>query len=139
MEASDAYVASLYPPESNHLLDLEALEKPNVSFFVARKEGEIVGCCALVNCGDGTGEIKRMFIEPTARGFGISKQMMDALISRGLGLRLLALRLETGIHQPEAIKLYRGYEFQEIEPLGIYKPDPLSLFMERKMSEASAI
>lgn len=30
LELSDAYAASLYPPESNHLVDIATLEKPNV-------------------------------------------------------------------------------------------------------------
>lgn len=47
LELSDAYAASLYPAESNHMVDVSALEMPTVSFFVARSDGEIVGCCAL--------------------------------------------------------------------------------------------
>lgn len=58
---------------------------------------------------------------------------MDRLILRGLEMRLRAIRLETGIHQPEAIGLYRSYGFQEIEPFGAYKADPLSLFMEKEL------
>ncbi len=134
LEASDAYAASLYPADSNHPLDLESLEKPNVTFFVAKRDDEIVGCCALVNSGDMTGEIKRMFVDPDARGLKISKRMMDQLVLRGLEMHLLAIRLETGIYQPEAIRLYRGYGFREIEPFGTYKADPLSLFMEKGLS-----
>lgn len=137
LEASDAYAASLYPAASNHPLDLETLEKPNVTFFIARRDDEIVGCCALVDSGDMTGEIKRMFVDPSARGFKISKQMMDKLVLRGLEMRLRAIRLETGIYQPEAIKLYRGYGFQEIEPFGAYKADLLSLFMEKELSSTT--
>lgn len=63
LELSDAYAASLYPAESNHLVDLSQLEQPTVSFFVARRDGEVVGCCGLVEAGDGTAEIKRMFVD----------------------------------------------------------------------------
>lgn len=134
LELSDAYAASLYPAESNHLVDVSMLEKDTVSFLVARKDGSIVGCCALVEAADGTAEIKRMFVDPEARGLKIGKLLMDALIERGRELSLSAIRLETGIHQPEAIGLYRRYGFVEIEPFGAYKPDPLSLFMERRLS-----
>ncbi|KKX34479.1 GNAT family N-acetyltransferase [Rhizobium sp. LC145] len=134
LELSDAYAASLYPAESNHLVDVSTLEKDTVSFLVARKDGSIVGCCALVEAADGTAEIKRMFVDPEARGLKIGKLLMDALIERGRELSLSAIRLETGIHQPEAIGLYRRYGFVEIEPFGAYKPDPLSLFMERRLS-----
>lgn len=133
MEMSNTYMASLYPAESNHMVDIDALEKPTVSFFVARHDGAIVGCCALVEAGDGTAEIKRMFVDPSARGLRIGQMMMDALIARGQGLGLLAIRLETGISQPEAIGLYRKAGFAEIEPFEPYKLDPLSMFMELKL------
>lgn len=130
MDLSNAYMASLYPAESNHLVDLEALEQPNVSFLVARNDGEIVGCCALVEAGNGTAEIKRMFVDPEARGLRIGKLMMNALVERARELELEAIRLETGISQPEAINLYRKAGFIEVEPFPPYKPDPLSMFME---------
>lgn len=133
MDMSNAYMASLYPAESNHMVDIDTLEKPTVSFFVARNEGQIVGCCAVVDAGDGTGEIKRMFVDPQARGLKIGQLMMDAIIARGQELRLSAIRLETGISQPEAIGLYRKAGFVEIEPFAPYKPDPLSMFMELKL------
>lgn len=134
LQASDAYAASLYPTESNHLLDLGSLERPDVTFFVARRDGEICGCCALVDAGDGTGEIKRMFVDPAARGLKISKRLMEQVTLRAMELQLVALRLETGIYQPEAINLYRSCGFSEIEHFGTYKADPLSIFMEKAVA-----
>lgn len=131
---SDAYMASLYPAESNHLLDVSALEKSAVHFFVARNEGRVVGCAALVEAGDGTAEIKRMFVDPEARGLSLGKKLMAALEEQAQSLALSATRLETGISQPEAIGLYRKAGFVEIAPFAPYKPDPLSMFMEKKLS-----
>ncbi|ABC90971.1 probable acetyltransferase protein [Rhizobium etli CFN 42] len=133
LDLSDAYAASLYPAESNHMVDLSSLEKPSVSFFVARNEGAIVGCCALVEAGNGTAEIKRMFVDPQARGLRIASRLMNALEANAREKRLTAIRLETGIYQPEAIALYRKYGYREIEAFGTYLPDPLSLFMEKRL------
>jgi putative acetyltransferase len=133
LDLSDAYAQSLYPAESNHLVDLSSLEKPSVSFFVARNDGAIVGCCALVEAGDGTAEIKRMFVDPEARGLRIAGGLMNALEAIAREKGLAAIRLETGIYQPEAIALYRKYGYRDIEPLGSYLPDPLSLFMEKRL------
>ncbi|MFB2553284.1 GNAT family N-acetyltransferase [Ensifer soli] len=130
---SDAYAQSLYPPESNHLVDLDALETPAVSVFVARRDGAVVGCCALVAAGDGTAEIKRMFVDPAARGLKIGRRLLERIEEEGRALAIHAIRLETGIYQPEAIALYRGAGFAEIEPFGDYRPDPLSLFMEKPL------
>ncbi|MDM9622373.1 GNAT family N-acetyltransferase [Rhizobium sp. S96] len=133
LELSDAYAQSLYPPESNHLVDLSTLEKPTVSFFVARNGDEVVGCCALVEAGDGTAEIKRMFVDPEARGLKVASKLMNALEALAGEKQLTAVQLETGIYQPEAIGLYRKYGYIEIEPFGSYLPDPLSLFMEKRI------
>ena len=119
------------PAESNHLVDIGALEKDNVSFFVVRHGGRVVGCGALVEAGDGTAEVKRMFVDPEARVCASASLIMDTLIARGEELGLSAIRLETGISQPEAIGLYRKAGFVEIEAFAPYKPDPLSLFMEK--------
>ena len=128
---SDAYMAALYPAESNHLLDLAALEKPGVTFFVARNGGDIVGCCALVEAGDGTAEIKRMFVDPAARGLSIGRLLLEAVERRARAQALGAVRLETGRDQPEALGLYRKCGYAEIAAFGDYQPDPLSLFMEK--------
>jgi len=130
---SDAYAASLYPAESNHLVDLTTLEEPEVSFFVARHGDIVVGCVALVEAGDGTAEIKRMFVDPQARGLRAASGLMDELEERARARGLDAIRLETGIYQPEAIGLYRKYGYVEIGPFGSYQPDPLSLFMEKRL------
>jgi len=133
LEMSDAYMADLYPAESNHLLDVSSLEKPGVEFFVARNDGRIVGCCALVDAGDGTAEIKRMFVDPESRGLSIGRRLMEMLDSAGREMGLVAIRLETGISQPEALGLYRRFGYVEIGPFGTYKADPLSLFMEKQL------
>lgn len=134
LEQSDAYAQSLYPAESNHLVDISALEKPSVAFFVARHEGEIVGCCALVDAGDGTAEIKRMFVDPEARGLKIGRRLLERIEAQGRDAGLSVIRLETGIYQPEAIGLYRTAGYADIGPFGTYQPDPLSLFMEKRIA-----
>lgn len=133
LEMSDAYAASLYPVESNHMLDLGSLEGESVTFWVARLDGEIVGCGALVEAGDGTAEIKRMFVDPQARGQKVARRLMDRMEEAAVKKRLTALRLETGIYQPEAIGLYRTFGYVEAPPFGDYRPDPLSIFMEKTL------
>lgn len=133
LEMSDMYMAALYPAESNHLLDISQLEKPGVHFLVARQGEAVVGCASLVEAGDGTAEIKRMFVDPDARGLKLGKGLMEALEQLGRDNDIRAIRLETGISQPEAIGLYRACGYREIPPFGDYKPDPLSLFMEKPL------
>ncbi len=133
LDMSDAYMAALYPAESNHLLDLASLEKPGVWFLVARRGEDVVGCASLVEAGDGTAEIKRMFVDPEARGLKLGKRLMEELEALARRKGIEAIRLETGITQPEAIGLYRAWGYVEIGPFGAYRQDPLSLFMEKRL------
>jgi putative acetyltransferase len=134
LAASDAYMASLYPAESNHMVDVNTLKQPQVTFLVARAEGRAVGCGAVVQSAEGWAEIKRMFVSPAARGRQVGRKLLERLEAVARDKGITALRLETGISQPEALALYRSAGFREIEPFGDYRPDPLSLFMEKTIT-----
>jgi putative acetyltransferase len=133
IEQLDSHMASLYPAESNHLLPVETLRQPNVTFLTARVDGEVAGCGAFVNQGGEYAEIKRMFVLPEFRGLKLGRRILDELenLARASGLELA--RLETGIHQPEALALYERAGYQRRGPFGDYSEDPLSIFMEKKL------
>ena len=129
----DAYCAALYPAESNHLMDIASLMQGDVLFLVARDvDGTAVGCAALVNKQD-YGEVKRMFVDERRRGLGTGRKLLEHLVMFARMSGLSVLRLETGIHQPEAIGLYERLGFERRAPFGDYREDPLSLFMEMRL------
>ena len=67
--ALDRYQSVLYPAESNHLLDLTELPDDSLILMIIRDtQLNAVGCGAVVLNGDGTGEMKRVYIDPTHRG-----------------------------------------------------------------------
>ena len=131
---SDALMQSLYPAESNHLVDIEQLAQPHVHFFVAREEGRALGCGSFVLGTDGHAEMKRVFVDPAARGKGVARAIMQALEREAAKLGVTRMQLETGIKQPEAIALYRKFGYAERGPFGSYQPDALSLFMEKRLA-----
>ena len=133
LRTSDAYYAALYPAESNHLVDIASLQQPDTSFFVARIDGAVRGIAA-IRRHSGYGEVKRMFVDPTARGLKLGSRLLSALEADARAVGLSCLRLETGVRQPEAIALYRAAGFREIEPFGGYQADPNSLFMEKSLA-----
>jgi putative acetyltransferase len=137
LEASDAYMALLYPAESNHLLDVGALQKPEVTFVVARVDGRAAGCGAVVRPAAGWAEIKRMFVAEGARGQRIGQKLLQRLECVAAVAGCQILRLETGVKQTEAIGLYRSAGFAEIPAFGDYKSDPLSVFMEKSITAES--
>jgi putative acetyltransferase len=133
LEALDAYQSALYPAESNHFLDVDALAAPTVRFVVARREGTALGCAALCIDPGGYGELKRMYVTPEARGMRLGRRLLDRIEAEARREGLEYVRLETGIHQPEALGLYRSAGYREREPFGDYAPDPLSVFMEKRL------
>src|SRR5262245_44825960 len=133
IEELDAYQSALYPAESNHLLDVETLCGADIRFFVARSGSEAAGCGALRIDPAGYGEVKRMFVRPSARGMNLGKRILSRIEAQAREEKLSCLRLETGIHQREALGLYRSAGFVECEPFGDYRPDPLSVFMEKTL------
>ena len=102
-----------------------------VAFFLIRDDGTPVGCGGVQLFGTEFGELKRMYIRPEFRGAGHARSLLDHLAayvrSRGVGV----LRLETGIHQTAAIRLYERAGFRRIPPFGPYTDDPLSLCYEK--------
>lgn len=132
LNASDAYMAGLYPAESNHLLDVETLRHPDIRFLIVEVGGRAVACGA-IRIMDGYGELKRMWVDPALRGHRLGVRILEALIAEARRLALPVLRLETGISQPEALGLYRRFGFEDIAPFGDYQPDPLSVFMELRI------
>lgn len=130
---SEAVSAALYPAESNHMLDLGELLRPEVSFYVARRGAAALGCGALVRARDGTGELKRFFVADEARGQGVGAALAAAVEAEARAGGLSALRLETGISSAAAIALYRRAGFLPREAFPPYRPDPWSVFMEKSL------
>lgn len=129
----EAYLSPMYPSESRHGYSVEKLLREGVAFFVTRQDGAPAGCGGVQLYGGDYGEVKRMYVRPAFRGLGLAKRMLDHLAGHARAHGVNLLRLETGIHQHEAIGLYEGWGFERIPPFGSYHEDPLSLFFEKKL------
>ena len=121
----------IYPDESQHGYSIEKLLSEGVAFFMVRVDGVSAGCGGVQIFGD-YGELKRMYLRAEFRGQGLGRLLVEHLAdhARGHGARLL--RLETGIYQTDAIRLYERMGFYEIPPFGPYVLDPNSVFYERE-------
>ena len=96
----DGMFHRLYPAQSNHLVDVETLASPEIHFFVARRNGEAMGCGALWHRDPAYGEIKRVYVRLEARGLKLSKLIMARLEQDAREHGLKTLKLETGTLQP---------------------------------------
>jgi putative acetyltransferase len=132
----EAHSAKLYPAESNHHLPLSALRASNVRFLVVRDANDrAVGTGALALNGVWA-ELKRMWVIPEARRLGVSKIILAALEARARSEGIRTLRLETGVKNHAALGLYTRAGFKRRDPFGDYRADPLSVFMQKDLSNS---
>jgi len=130
----DEYLMGLYPPETNYLLDVEALAAPEVRFFLAYLDHQTAGCAALRRLDAQSGEVKRMYVRPEFRGREYGKLLIDHLAAHAKSHGITLLRLETGIHQLAAIRLYEQYGFRQIPPFAPYFENPVSRCYEMSLA-----
>ena len=128
----ESHLAAHYAAESRHGYSVEKLIAQDVAFFVLR-DGEVAaGCGGIQLFGTEYGELKRMYVRPAFRGRGFGKRILDHLAGHARKNGITRLRLETGIHQQEAIAMYEAAGFRRIPPFGPYRDDPVSLCLERQ-------
>ncbi len=127
-------LSAVYAAASRHGYSVEKLIRENVAFFVIRHDGEPAGCGGIQFFGDAYGEVKRMYVRPKFRGKGLAKMLLQHLEHFARENNVRVLRLETGIHQHEAIGLYEKCGFVRIPPFGAYvKSADTSLCFEKKL------
>lgn len=129
----DEYQVPLYPAESHHGIDLEALSQPHVVFAVARDDAHTALACGALVLNAEFGELKRMYTLPEHRGQGLAGRILAALEAEGRRRGYLRFALETGYLQPEAIRFYERHGFERTGPFGDYQEDPNSIFMQKQV------
>ncbi len=132
LQASHALMKSLFPPEDNHFLSIDALCTPDIHFFIAREGDTTLGCAALADKTE-YGELKSMFVAEAARGKGAADALMRQLEDHARTLKLPVLRLETGSLLHAAHKLYERHGFSLCQPFGNHRANDTSIFMEKRL------
>lgn len=106
---------------------------PDGAFLVGSADGGDVACGGVCRFDAETAEIRRMYVVPERRGAGFSRRMLGALEDEARSLGYRRVRLETGVHQHEALGLYRSSGFEEIPRYGPYADDELSVCFEKPL------
>lgn len=125
----------LYEGEADIGLTREAsmFEPPDGAFFVIRREGRAVACGGIARFDEERGEVKRMYVVPGARGLGLGRTILVALEDEARRLGYIALVLETGDRQPEALGLYRSSGYEPMPCYPPYDSRALSLCFEKRL------
>ena len=131
--ALDQELARRYRPEQRFGPNLkrEHLEEGRGVFLVARVEGLAIGCGALRRLDAATGEVKRMYVDPDLRGQGVGARILRELEASAAAMGVRRLVLETGVHQAEAIAVYRRTGFNPIPCWGEYATSETSVCYEK--------
>ena len=112
---------------------LERMEAPGAAFVIARANGKAVGCAAIRPLTSDVAEMKRVFVQHRARGRGVGRTLIEKLeqIARGEGFS--EIWIETGLRQPDAIRLYESLGYTRRAAFGDYKDEPLSVCYEKRL------
>lgn len=84
--------------------------------YIAYLDDKAVGVAGLRRFNDTESEVKRMFVNPASRGFGIGKLLLEKCIETARGLDYRTVKLDTADFMKAAIKLYTDHGFVEIPP-----------------------
>lgn len=123
------------PPESIHALDLEALRRPEITFWTVWEGSELLGCGAIKQLDPLHGEIKSMRTAARHKGKGVAAGLLAHILEQAGRRGYRRLSLETGSMQAfaPAHRLYARYGFAMCEPFADYIEDPNSVFMTREI------
>ena len=125
------------PPESTHVLDLDGLRVPEITFWSVWDGPDLVGCGALKQLDPSHGEIKSMHTAAKHRGRGVGLAVLEQILAeaRARGYRRLSLETGSMAAFAPARALYSGFGFEECPPFGSYKLDPNSVFMTLELRD----
>jgi putative acetyltransferase len=123
------------PPDACHVLPLDGLRDPAVTFWSARDEGALVGVGALKKLAPDHGEIKSMRTAPGALGRGVGRAILHHIVGEARSRGYRRLSLETGSTEPfaAALRLYESDGFVPCGPFGDYKNTPFTRFLTREL------
>lgn len=128
-------MAELSPPESVHALDLDALRKPDITFWTAWQDRQLLGCGALKALSSDHGEIKSMRTAREHLRRGVASALLRHILGEAHRRGYHRLSLETGSMAgfAPARALYARHGFTDCGPFSNYKLDPNSHFMTREL------
>ncbi|MEZ5722708.1 MAG: helix-turn-helix domain-containing GNAT family N-acetyltransferase [Paracoccaceae bacterium] len=111
------------------------MRSPRGVFLLAMSDGVAIGCAGLKGHAVGTaeawGEVKRVWVDPAARGLRLAARMMAEIEAQARALGFPLLRLDTNSALPEALALYRRLGWQEIDR---FNDDPYpDTFFEKRL------
>lgn len=87
------------------------------------------GCVGLRPLEPGICEMKRLWVVPAFRRYGVGAGLVDRVIAEATQIGYQKMRLDTLAHMRPALELYRSRGFREISPY-YFNPIPETVYLE---------
>jgi putative acetyltransferase len=134
------HLANMYelsPPEQVFAFDVTKLRAPDVTFWTAWEDQNLLGCGALKALSTNAGEIKSMRTPDSARRKGAGRAILLHIIKQARQRGYQSLHLETGTHPAfrKAHTLYESCGFVYCGPFGDYQANEHSVFMHLSLAQ----
>lgn len=125
----DKDIWSRYPNEQQNFAPFNFVDE-SARVMMAYQDLVPIGCgCFRPMQEKGVIEIKRMYVAPSFRGKGIGKLILYKLEQWAIEEGFTQSKLETGIHQPEAIAAYEKSGYSRIPNYEPYENIAVSICM----------
>ncbi len=106
--------------------------------FMAVRNGDTVGCCALMAVHPGEFEVAKMAVTEFSQGMGIGRRLLHSAIEAGRQRGATRLYLETNSKLTAAVRLYESAGFRHLPPERIEPSEyaRANVFMELRFKES---
>jgi putative acetyltransferase len=119
------------PPDSVFAFDIDRLRAPDVTFWTAWDGETLLGCGAMKQLDDTSGEIKSMRTAPDHLRKGVAAALLDHIVgvARNCGYRRISLETGSGPAFDPALSLYRRRGFVDGAAFGDYQRTAFNQFL----------
>ncbi|MEU5240958.1 GNAT family N-acetyltransferase [Streptomyces lydicus] len=111
-------------------------DPPRGAFLLAaRADGTALACAGWRTAAPGTAEIKRMYVDPAARGHGLGRLLLAALEADARQQGMARAILETGVKNHAALALYADCGYVPTEPYRAGRDPRINRALSKTLNE----
>jgi putative acetyltransferase len=89
----------------------DSYEARGAAFWVADRDGELIGTCGVVPLSPETFELRKMYLRPAVRGLGVGTRLLDVAVAWSRDRGAARLVLDTVEEMTRAIAFYEAHGF----------------------------
>jgi ribosomal protein S18 acetylase RimI-like enzyme len=110
---------------------------PQGSLLLTTVDATAAGCGAFHKLETRVCEMKRLYVRPKYRGYGIGRKLTEALVERAVKAGYDLMKLETVTFMEAAINLYQSMGFRRCDPYYEIPASflPITVFMELELRQ----